>query len=33
LDKNERAFVVASIEIKLEEEKKQQKQIKAPKRK
>lgn len=33
LERNERAFIVAAIEIKLDEEKKQQKQIKKPKRK
>ena len=33
LDRQERAFIVAAIEIKMEEEKKQEKQIKKPKRK
>lgn len=33
LDKQERAFIVAAIEIKMEEDKKKEKQIKKPKRK
>lgn len=33
LDKQEKAFIVAAIEIKMEEDKKQEKQIKKPKRK
>ena len=33
LDRQERAFIVAAIEIKMEEDKKQEKQIKKPKRK
>lgn len=33
LDRQERAFIVAAIEIKIDEEKKQQKQIKKPSRK
>lgn len=33
LDRQERAFIVAAIEIKIEEDKKRKKQIKKPKRK
>lgn len=33
LDKQERAFIVAAIEIKVEEDKKREKQIKKPTRK
>ena len=33
LDINERAFIVAAIEIKIEEDKKQEKQIRRPKKK
>ncbi|KUK71657.1 MAG: Uncharacterized protein XD91_1785 [Clostridiales bacterium 38_11] len=33
LDKQERAFIVAAIEIKMEEDKKKEKQIKKSKRK
>jgi hypothetical protein len=33
LEKQEKAFVVAAIEIKLEEDKKREKQIKKPKKK
>jgi len=33
LDRQERAFIVAAIEIKMEEEKKKEKQLKKPKRK
>jgi len=32
LDKQERAFIVAAIEIKIEEDKKREKQIKKPKK-
>jgi hypothetical protein len=33
LDKQERAFIVAAIEIKIEEDKKREKQIKKPRKK
>jgi len=33
LDINERAFIVAAIEIKIDEDKKQEKKIKKPKKK
>jgi len=33
LDRQERAFIVAAIEIKMEEDKKREKQIKKPTRK
>lgn len=33
LDRQERAFIVAAIEIKVEEDKKREKQIKTPTRK
>ncbi len=33
LDRQERAFIVAAIEIKIEEDKKREKQIKKPTRK